>query len=76
MLRQDFTIAGYIFYAICEMCRKARVTMLTTLRPDQAAIMGIRARGTVDGLLTDVDFSGKRVLVLPYSGTVVPKVIE
>ena len=73
-LRQDFTIAGYIFYAICEMCRKARVTMLTTLRPDQAAVMGIRACDTVGGVLKDVDFSGKRVLMLPYSGTVVPRV--
>ena len=73
-LRQDFTIAGYIFYAICEMCQKAKVSMLTTLRPDQAAIMGIHAVDSLDALLRQTDFTGKRVLVLPNGGTVVPRV--
>ena len=75
-LRADFTIAGYIFYAICEMCQKARVSMLTTLRPDQAGVMGIHAFDRLDDLLRQVAFAGKRVLVLPNGGTVVPRIAE
>lgn len=73
-LREGFTIAGYIFYAICEMAGKAHISMLTSLNPAQAKAMNISAFSSLDSLLSSLDFSGKRVLVLPNGGGVVPRV--
>ena len=73
-LRENFTIAGYIFYALCEMARQARVSMLTRLNPQQAGAMGIAAFAKPDDLLSSLSFRGKRVLVLPNGGAVVPRI--
>lgn len=73
-LRDGFTIAGYIFYAICEMAGKAHISMLTSLNPAQAAAMNISAFSSLDELQRSLRFSGKRVLVLPNGGGVVPRI--
>lgn len=72
-LRADFTIAGYIFYAICAFAREADIRMLTALNPRQAKEMNIRAVPDVHSLLFDFDFTGKTVAVMPHAANTVPR---
>lgn len=71
-LRADFTIGGFIFYLTVENLRKAQCRTLTMIDPDIAAPMGMTACKTVEELLTGVDFTRKKVYVIPYGGSVVP----
>lgn len=72
-LRKDFTIAGYIFYAACEVIARAgRVLMLTDIAPETLADMRIEAFDDVQALRSQVDFAGKDVYVVPHGGSVVP----
>lgn len=70
-LRENFTIAGFIFYMLCAFARQAQVHMLTSLDAAQAGTMGIKVvRGVAE--LEKFDFSGKRVAVMPFGANVVP----
>jgi nickel-dependent lactate racemase len=71
-LRRDFTIAGYIFYASCEVMAKAEVLMLTEIPPATLDGMGARVFSDMESLLREVDFAGKDVYVMPYGGYTVP----
>lgn len=72
-LRADFTIGGYIFYLTCEQLHKAsHVYTLTELDPELVAPMGIEASDNLENLLSKMDFTGKRVYLLPYAGSIVP----
>lgn len=71
-LRADFTIGGFIFYLTVETLQKGTCRILTTIDESVAGPMGMRAYDRLDDLLRDVDFTGKRVYVIPYGGSVVP----
>ena len=71
-LRAGFTISGYIFYAACEAIAKARVLMLTQLKPDVAAPMALEAFEDISELSEMLDVKGKDVYVMPFGGAVVP----
>lgn len=72
-LRQDFTIGGYIFYAACESIRRADTLLLGEIDPSLVQDMGIRAFRKPADLLSQVDFSGKDIYVIPYGGSVMPQ---
>ena len=71
-LRASFTIAGYIFYASCEVMEKADVLMLTQIPEATLQGMGARVFSDINSLLKEVDCSGKDVYVMPYGGYTVP----
>ncbi|MCD7764752.1 MAG: nickel-dependent lactate racemase [Lachnospiraceae bacterium] len=72
-LRADFTIGGYIFYLTVEQLNKAgHVYTLTELDPEMVRPMGMEASSDLAALVKKIDFSGKKVYVLPYAGSVVP----
>ena len=73
-LRAGFTISGYIFYAACEAITRAKVLMLTQLKPDVAASMALEAYDDISSLSKKLDLIGKDVYVMPYGGAVVPYV--
>lgn len=71
-LRADFTIGGFIFYLTVETLQKANCRILTTIDNETARPMGMEACTTPEELLDGIDFTGKRVYVIPYGGSVVP----
>lgn len=72
-LRKDFTIGGYIFYAACESIRRSNTLLLSEIDPELVRDMGIRAFRRPEELLSQVDFSGKSVYVIPSGGSVMPQ---
>ena len=72
-LRADFTIGGYIFFLTVEQLSKAaHVYTLTELDPEMVKPMGMEAGRDAAELIGKIDFTGKRVYVLPLAGSVVP----
>ena len=73
-LRENFTIAGYIFYASCEaIARAGRFLMLSEIDPEQVKDMGIESHRSLEGLMDGLDLAGKRVTVIPHGGYVLPQ---
>lgn len=73
-LRENFTIAGYIFYASCEaIARAGRFLMLSEIDPEQVKDMGIESHRSLEGLMDRLDLAGKRVTVIPHGGYVLPQ---
>lgn len=73
-LRSAFTIAGYIFYASCESIAKAGdFYMLSAIPADTVKGMGIKAYSDIDELMQNIDFSGKKVYVIPNGGSLLPQ---
>ena len=73
-LRADFTIGGFIFYLTVENLRKGECRILTTIDNDTAQPMGMNAFTDAADFVQGIDFTGKRVYVIPYGGSVVPMV--
>ena len=72
-LRADFTIGGYIFFLTVEQLNKAaHVYTLTELDPEMVRPMGMEAGKEAAELIGKIDFTGKRVYVIPLAGSVVP----
>jgi Uncharacterized conserved protein len=71
-LRKDFSIAGYIFYASCEAMGKCDVYMLTKIPAETLDGMKVHTFTDIGDLLSQVDFIGKTVYVMPYGGYTVP----
>lgn len=71
-LRANFTIGGYIFYALCEAISKSKMLMLSEIDSNFVKDLNIDSYKKIDELLKNVDFEGKDVCVLPYGGSVVP----
>lgn len=71
-LRANFTIGGYIFYALCEAIAKSNMLMLSEIDPNFVKDLNIDSYKNIEKLLEKVDFEGKDVCVLPYGGSVVP----
>lgn len=75
-LRKDFTISGYIFFALCEVCQSKNVIMLTDIDKETLADMNIKGYTDMNLLLNDVDFNNKDVYIMPYGGNTVPFIKE
>lgn len=71
-LRKGFTIAGYIFYASCEVMAKGETLMLTAIPPETLEGMGAKVFSSAGELLKNVSFTGKDVYLMPYGGYTVP----
>ena len=72
-LRKDFTIGGYIFYALCEAIQRGNVLLLSKLGPEDVGAMGIKSFNDIDSLMQKVDVKDKDVYVIPYGGSVIPQ---
>ena len=75
-LREEFTVAGYIFFLNCEQAKRYRIMLLSGLDPELVAPMGIESYRDVGSLLDNAELAGKRILVIPNAGSVVPVVQE
>lgn len=75
-LRENFTIAGYVFFAMCQIIRRCKVRMLTLLPADTTAAMGVEAYQSLDAMLDQVSFEGKTVYAMPFGGSVLPYLAE
>lgn len=73
-LRADFTIGGFIFYLTVENLRKGECRILTTIDGDTTGPMGMEAFTDAAEFVKGVDFTDKKVYVIPYGGSVVPMV--
>jgi nickel-dependent lactate racemase len=71
-LRADFTIAGYIFYAACEVSNRAKVFTLTDIDADIVRDMGLIVFKNIGDMISEIDFTGKDVYIMPYGGSTVP----
>lgn len=71
-LRSHFTVPGYIFLLNCEQAMRYRLMMLTSVKQETVAPMGIEAFQDVDALMAAADLKGKRVYVIPNGATVIP----
>lgn len=74
-LRASFTIAGYIFYAGCEVIRSGRVLMLTKLDRETLSDMGVEGYDDMASLMAQVDFTGQRVYIMAHGGSTVPYLV-
>ena len=71
-LRENFTIDGYIFYAMCEAMERLDVHMLTEIDPCEIRGMKMKLYKDVRKLSENIDFTGKSVYVMPFGGNTVP----
>ena len=71
-LRANFTIAGYVFFAMCQVARRCKVRMLTLLPDETTRAVGVEAYQSLDELLQQVDFTSKTVYAMPFGGSVLP----
>ncbi len=72
-LRADFTIDGYIFFLTVESAaRGSKTYLLTELDPDLIRPMGLIASSDPEELISQIDFTDKKVYVFPYGANVVP----
>ncbi len=75
-LRDGFTIAGYIFYAACEVISRVDVRILSALPADTVQAMGMRGYRDVSALIADLGLHAKRVYVIENGGSVVPYTVK
>ena len=73
-LREEFTVAGYVFFLNCEQARRYRVMLLSGIDPTETAPMGIESFSDVSELLAAAHLEGKSIAVIPNAGSVVPVV--
>ena len=73
-LRESFTVAGYIFFLNCEQAGRYRLMLLSGIDPAETAPMDIETYSDVPSLLANADLEGKKILVIPKAGSVVPVV--
>ena len=73
-LREQFTVAGYIFFLNCEQAGRYRVMLLSGIDPADTAPMGIESYPDVPSLLAHAGLEGKTITVIPNAGSVVPVV--
>ena len=75
-LRSHFTVPGYIFFLNCEQARRYNILMLTGIKPETVAPMGIKAYSNMDELLRQADLAGKKLYVIENGSTVIPYATE
>ena len=75
-LRSHFTVPGYIFFLNCEQAKRYNILMLTSIKPETVAPMGIKAYSSMDELLAQADLNGKKLYVIENGSTVIPYIAE
>ena len=75
-LREEFTVAGYVFFLNCEQAKRYRVMLLSGIDPSETAPMGIESYSDIAELLSAAHLEGKSIMVIPNAGSVVPVVNE
>ncbi len=73
-LREEFTVAGYVFFLNCEQAQRYRILLLSGIDPAETAPMGIESFSDIPSLLAAAKLEGKRITVIPNAGSVVPVV--
>ena len=73
-LREEFTVAGYVFFLNCEQAGRYRIMLLSEIDPAETAPMGIESFSDVNALLAAAHLEGKSIMVIPNAGSVVPVV--
>ena len=73
-LREHFTVPGYIFLLNCEQAHRYNIMMLTKVKQETVAPMGLKAYNSVDELMAAAELEGKKIYVIPNGSTVVPHV--
>ena len=58
-LREDFTVAGYIFFLNCEQAGRYRMMLLSDIDPAETAPMGIESYRDVPALLAHAGWRGR-----------------
>lgn len=71
-LRENFGIAGYIFYAACEELRRTKTVAVTLLPREHLIAMGITPAGDAKEATSLINFKDKTVYVMPHAGNTVP----
>ena len=71
-LRSQFTIAGYVFYACCEIAAHTDFHMLSTIRPEILAPMHIHGHVDFTEIQPLLDFGEQIVAVMPHGSSTVP----
>ena len=75
-LRNNFTIAGYVFYAVIEKAKNIHVVLLTSMDPRKVEPMCIKAVNSLNDALDicglDGDYKDKKIILMPYAGFTVP----
>ncbi len=71
-LRAHFTIAGYIFYACCEMASHTQMYVMSKLPAETLRDMKIQGVNTVEELQSLLDFGDRHVIVMPHGSSTVP----
>lgn len=75
-LRAHFTIAGYIFYACCEIAAHTECHLLSAIPPETLAPMGIKGYTDADALRPTLDYGDRTVIVMPHGSSTVPMCCE
>lgn len=75
-LRKNFTIPGYIFYQNCEIAKRIKIYMISSIDPKLLEPMGITSFKTSEELLQKINLKNKNVYIVKKGGTVIPKVLE
>ena len=73
-LREQFTVAGYIFFLNCEQAQRYRILLYSRIDPKDVAPMGMQAFTDVDALLAAAQLDGQSIYVIPNGSTVIPHV--
>ncbi len=71
-LREEFTVAGYVFFLNCEQAQRYRIMLLSGIDPAETAPMRIGTYPDVPSLLAAASLEGKSITVIPNAGSVVP----
>ncbi len=71
-LREEFTVAGYVFFLNCEQAQRYRIMLLSGIDPNETAPMGIESYPDVPSLLEAASLEGKSITVIPKACSVVP----
>lgn len=73
-LKENFTIAGYIFYAAVEIAKKFNVILVSSLDPELVKPMGIKSTNNIDEALSlaGIKDEDKKIILMPYGGNTIP----
>lgn len=75
-LREEFTVAGYIFFQNCEQAQRQRILLYSSIPDACVRPMGMRSFSNMDELLKEADLDGKSIYVIPNGATVIPHITK
>lgn len=75
-LREEFTVAGYIFFQNCEQAQRQRILLYSSIPDECVKPMGMHSFSNMEDLLKEADLDGKSIYVIPNGATVIPHVTK